>query len=319
MKHAGMPRDWRQWIPRDSAGVLTRELFDIEVTEMKVGKMRFPSGQEAIGAIQGDLAAPLTLSGGHYETLAEILETDDPAATIELLIDRSADKVPVEDVQPLSVIDAQEVWAAGVTYTRSKTARMAESTAAATHYDRVYTAPRPELFFKATPSRVVASGQPVRIRQDASWNVPEPELALVLNSAPAAGRLHDWQRHELARYRGRKPALPATSQGVRCLLRAGPWIRWPTGCRRARKSASTWSFGAARLRFSREQPTSARWPRSFEDLIGFLGRDNHFRQGVILLTGTGIVPNDDFTLAAGDIVEISIDGIGKLANPVMPG
>ncbi len=109
---------------------------------MKVGKMRFPSGQDGVGVIQDGLAVPLELSGGHYRSLAEILESDDPPATIEFLVDQTAERVPEADVVPLSVIDAQEVWAAGVTYTRSRTARMAESAAAATHYDRVYAASR---------------------------------------------------------------------------------------------------------------------------------------------------------------------------------
>ena len=124
----------------------------------------------------------------------------------------------------LPPIGAQEVWAAGVTYFRSRTARMEESKSAGggDFYDRVYDAARPELFFKATPHRVRGHGQPVRIRRDSRWNVPEPELALVVSSGGTDRRLHHRQRHELARHRGREPALPAAGQGLRRQLRARP-------------------------------------------------------------------------------------------------
>ena len=119
--------------------------------------------------------------------------------------------------ETLAPIGRQEVWAAGVTYLRSRSARIEESKSAGggDFYDRVYTAQRPELFFKATPHRVAGPGEPVRIRRDSNWNVPEPELALVVNSRRHDRRLHHRQRHELARHRGREPALPAAGQGLR--------------------------------------------------------------------------------------------------------
>jgi 2-dehydro-3-deoxy-D-arabinonate dehydratase len=286
---------------------------------MKLGKMRFPSGQEAIGAIRDDLAVPLVLSGGHFETLAEILEADDPAATVGFLIDQSADKVPVENVVPLSIIDSQEVWAAGVTYTRSKAARMAESTAAATHYDRVYAAARPELFFKATPSRVVAAGQSVRIRQDAAWSVPEPELALVLNSRLRLVGFTIGNDMSSRDIEGENPLYLPQAKTYDACCALGPWItlagrmlpRDEIGIRMAiRRGQQTVFEGATNV---------GKMARTFEDLIGYLGRDNHFRHGVFLLTGTGIVPENDFTLLSGDVVVISIDGIGTLSNPVVQG
>ena len=114
--------------------------------------------------------------------LSDILEAADPAAVVRLLAAAGAAATGLADVTLLAPIDRQEVWAAGVTYRRSQVARMEESQGAASFYDLVYAADRPELFFKATPHRVVGPGQAVRIRQDARWNVPEPELALVLNS-----------------------------------------------------------------------------------------------------------------------------------------
>jgi 2-dehydro-3-deoxy-D-arabinonate dehydratase len=286
---------------------------------MKVGKMRFPDGHETIGAIQDELAVPLQLTGGHFQSLSEILEADDPLATIEFLIDQSADKVPVAEVTPLSVIDAQEVWAAGVTYTRSRTARMAESAAAATHYDRVYAAARPELFFKATPSRVVGAGQPVRIRQDSLWNVPEPELVLVLNSRlKLVGYTigNDMSSRDIE---GENPLyLPQAKMYDSCCA-LGPWItladrmppRAEINIRMAiRRGKQTVFEGCTSV---------GKMARTFQDLIGYLGRDNLFREGVFLLTGTGIVPEDNFSLYAGDMVDIAIDGIGTLSNPVVQG
>jgi len=286
---------------------------------MQVGKMRFPDGQETIGFIQDDWAVPLVLTGGHYRSLAEILEADDPLSTIEFLIDQSADKVPLADVTPLSVIDNQEVWAAGVTYTRSRAARMAESAAAATHYDRVYAAARPELFFKATPSRVAGPGKPVRIRQDSLWNVPEPELALVLNS-----RLHlvgytignDMSSRDIE---GENPLyLPQAKMYDSCCA-LGPWITLLDRMPPREEINIRMVIRRGKQKVFEGCTSVGKMARTFEDLIGYLGRDNLFRDGVFLLTGTGIVPADDFSLYSGDIVEISIDGIGTLVNPVVQG
>src|SRR4051812_1071782 len=149
---------------------------------MKLAKAILPNSQQAVVVVEDQFAAPLRLPLGSLATLSDILETDDPAATIRSLLDGSPFSVPLADITLLPPIDRQEVWAAGVTYKRSKTARMEESETAASCYDRVYVSPRPELFFKASPHRVSGPGAPLRIRQDATWNVPEPELTLVINS-----------------------------------------------------------------------------------------------------------------------------------------
>ena len=151
---------------------------------MRLIKMQHTGDDERVGVIldNDDDVVPLNLDGGQYRSLSDILESADPIATAQLLMDGAAPKLALADVRLLPPIDRQEVWAAGVTYRRSQTARMEESQGAAVFYDRVYAAERPELFFKANPHRVAGPGQAVRIRQDASWNVPEPELALVVNS-----------------------------------------------------------------------------------------------------------------------------------------
>lgn len=286
---------------------------------MKVGKMRFPSGLEAVGAIQDGLAVPLELSGGHYQSLAEILEADDPLSTIEFLIDQTADKVPEDEVVPLSVIDGQEVWAAGVTYTRSRAARMAESAAAATHYDRVYAASRPELFFKATPSRVVGPGKPVRIRQDALWNVPEPELALVLNSRLRLVGYTIGNDMSSRDIEGENPLYLPQAKVYDSCCALGPWITLADRMPPREEIGIRLTIHRGKQTVFEGCTSVAKMARTFEDLIGYLGRDNIFRDGVFLLTGTGIVPQDDFSLFAGDIVDITIDGIGTLSNPVTQG
>ncbi len=132
---------------------------------MKLAKFRFPDGQIGVGRVEGDRLLPFDLSSGQYRSLFEILEADNPYEAVEFL-SREDDEIALEQVSLLPPIDQQEVWAAGVTYKRSKAARMEESTAAASCYDRVYASPRPELFFKATPNRVAGHGQPLRIRTD---------------------------------------------------------------------------------------------------------------------------------------------------------
>ncbi|MCB1077636.1 MAG: 2-hydroxyhepta-2,4-diene-1,7-dioate isomerase, partial [Verrucomicrobiae bacterium] len=149
---------------------------------MKLCKFTDRNGNVAVGRVQDDYVIPLELSGGQYRSLADILESDSPQEVAEFLTNRSVKAVPLAQAKLRAPIDQQEVWAAGVTYKRSKVARMEESESAASAYDRVYASPRPELFFKATPHRVAGHLAPVRIRHDSQWNVPEPELTLVLNS-----------------------------------------------------------------------------------------------------------------------------------------
>ncbi len=140
---------------------------------MQLAKIRYGTWDECLGFLEDGIVTPLAWND-QYRSLTDILTASDPAAAAKSLAARGA-KVPVQSVQLLAPIDRQEVWAAGVTYKRSKVARMEESEGAARFYDLVYEAPRPELFFKANPHRVVGPGEAVRIRKDAKWNVPEPD------------------------------------------------------------------------------------------------------------------------------------------------
>ena len=139
---------------------------------MNVTKFVDASDSVRVGRVAGENLIPLAL-GPTFSSLGEILATDDPIATIKSLTEEEPILID-NSVRWLPPIDSQEVWAAGVTYKRSQTARMEESEAAASCYDRVYNADRPELFFKATPHRVSGHLQPLRIRADATWNVPAP-------------------------------------------------------------------------------------------------------------------------------------------------
>lgn len=222
-----------------------------------------------------------------------------------------------EEVTLLAPIDRQEVWAAGVTYLRSKSARMEESDFSASAYDRVYDAARPELFFKAMPDKVVGPGEPVGIRRDAQWSVPEPELSLFLSSE---GQLlgctigNDMSSRDIE---GENLLyLPQAKVYDRsCAL--GPVLTLQT-------DEATIREWAIRLRILRgeavcveAETTLGQIKRTFTDLIDHLFRCQRFPNGAILLTGTGLVPPDDFTLHEGDRIQIDLSGIGRLENSVI--
>jgi 2-dehydro-3-deoxy-D-arabinonate dehydratase len=196
---------------------------------------------------------------------------------------------------------------------------MEESAGAASFYDRVYTAARPELFFKATPHRVADPGQNVRIRQDARWNVPEPELALVLNSRLELVGFTVGNDMSSRDIEGENPLyLPQAKVYDGCCA-LGPWITLAGAMPPLGDITIELAIERAGRRVFGGSTSIAQMARSFDDLIAWLARDNSFPQGVILLTGTGIVPGDDFTLAPGDAVHISIAGIGTLSNKVVQG
>jgi 2-dehydro-3-deoxy-D-arabinonate dehydratase len=215
----------------------------------------------------------------------------------------------------LPPVDSQEVWGTGVTYERSRAGRIAESTEGGI-YDRVYVARRPEVFFKATAQRVVGPGQPVGVRADSPWNAPEPELGLVLNPA---GEIFGYVVGDDVSSRsieGENP-LYLTQAKVydrSCALGPGIVPAW---------AAPAPPFDIA-LRVQRgdsvafeESTSTASITRRFEDLAAWLMAALTFPVGAVLLTGTGIVPNESFSLRAGDVVTIDIPGIGTLTNPVV--
>jgi 2-dehydro-3-deoxy-D-arabinonate dehydratase len=221
------------------------------------------------------------------------------------------------DGEMLAPVDGQEVWAAGVTYYRSRTARIEESKDAGggTFYDRVYDAERPELFFKCAGWRVRGPGARVRIRGDARWNVPEPELALCVN---ARGEIvgyaigNDMSSRDIE---GENPLyLPqakiydgSCALGPAMLVAEGPL---------APETAISITIVRAGLTVFAGSTTLAGMRRTPEELVACLYRELTFPLGAVLLTGTGVVPADDFTLASGDVVAIRIEGIGALINAI---
>ena len=151
---------------------------------MKLAKIRLPDGTQRLAAVEENDRRLRLLDLEQVEkirSLADILHAPDPLGLARFLIDPKSEPIDVEKATLLAPIDEQEVWAAGVTYKRSQVARMDESKSGAVHYDKVYTAERPELFFKATASRVSGPGEPVRVRFDSRWSVPEPEWTLVIS------------------------------------------------------------------------------------------------------------------------------------------
>lgn len=237
-----------------------------------------------------------------------------PLAAIRRLVEEAAtvDRAPAG--APLAPIEGQEVWGAGVTYERSLTAR-AEEAVSADPYERVYTAQRPEVFFKATAGRVRGHGQDVYIRSDSTWDVPEPELAVVCNSRLEVVGYTIGDDVSSRSIEGENPLyLPQAKVYDGCCA-LGPaivpsWDYEPSG----RQIVLEIRRGGD-VTFAGETSTSA-MHRSIAELVSCLGRDQSFPVGCVLLTGTGIVPPSDVTLEDGDVVTIRIDGIGELVNPV---
>jgi len=246
-----------------------------------------------------------------------LIAHDDLHGYLLSMVKKHAPSMDFSAAQIYAPIDNQEVWAAGVTYYRSRSARMEESKSAGggDFYDRVYSAERPELFFKATASRVVGHGANVRIRSDSKWNVPEPELTLLVNHR---GRIigytvgNDMSSRDIE---GENPLYLPQAKVYNGSCALGPCVlispeplpaATPIRIEIVRNGASCFS-GATTLAELKRAPTS---------LVGYLFRDNTFPFGTFLMTGTGVVPPDTFTLASGDRIRITIDPIGTLENTV---
>jgi 2-dehydro-3-deoxy-D-arabinonate dehydratase len=228
---------------------------------------------------------------------------------------------PVREFNPASILAPaanQEVWATGVTYYRSRNARMQESKDAGgdSFYDRVYSAERPELFFKATGPRVIGPNGPVRIRSDDKWSVPEPELTLLINPAgEIVGYtiLNDMSSRDIE---GENPLyLPqAKVYDGSCAL--GPGILLSSDPLERSTAIHLDSTRAGEVLFT-GTTTLTELKRDPKQLVEYLLRDNTFPHGVFLMTGTGIIPSDNFSFSSGDVIRISIDQIGLLENQVM--
>jgi len=272
-------------------------------------------GAARVGVLDGDV---VTKFAG-VESIAELLALpiDEFRA---VCANPGGAAVSLGDVELLAPVDGRtEVWAAGVTYERSRTARMAESEQSADIYDRVYAAERPELFFKSAAWRVSGPGQPVSVRQDSTIDVPEPELAVVLNAAGAVAGYTICNDMSSRSIEGENPLYLPQAKIYLGGCAVGPWIvpAWEVPDPYAltieltitRDRAVAWEGSAS----------TASLHRKLDELAAYLFRADDFPAGVILSTGTSVVPDLPFTLEAGDAVQIRISAIGELINPVVRG
>jgi len=249
-------------------------------------------------------------------SIDELFRADDPLALVHQAWESSsAGALPDELLAPLG---SQEVWAAGVTYYRSRTARMEESEEAGgdRFYDLVYDAERPELFLKATSRRVRPPGATVGIRSDSTWDVPEPELTLAINRS---GRVfgatigNDMSSRSIE---GENPLYLPQAKVYTGSASLGPCLL--VGSLPGPEDEITLRISRSGEEAFRGTTALSQLKRTYDELAGFLFRENDFPDGALLMTGTGIVPDHPFTLQEGDVVSISVDGIGTLENTVAP-
>ncbi|MFC7493594.1 MULTISPECIES: fumarylacetoacetate hydrolase family protein [unclassified Nocardioides] len=281
---------------------------------MQVVRVRPRDGEEARAAVRTERGVhPLGMD------VHELLRFD--SSGFRTAVEAAAAADPVGDELDLCapIAGRTEVWAAGVTYERSRVARVQESERDADVYDRVYDAERPELFFKAAAWRVSGDGAPVSVREDSEVNVPEPELAVVAN---CRGEVVGWTICNDVSSRSIEGENPLYLPQAKAYLGAcslGPGITpvWEVPDPRAigirmtitRAGAVVWDG----------ESTTSELRRDPEELLAYLHRADEFPEGVVLATGTSLVPELPFTLRADDVVSIELAGLGVLANPVVVG
>jgi len=247
----------------------------------------------------------------------ELLANEDLQGTLRGLIAGRDSGHALNPAEILAPIGRQEVWAAGVTYYRSRGARMEESKDAGggSFYDRVYSAERPELFFKSTASRTVGTGGKVRIRRDSAWNVPEPELTLLVSpGARISGYTigNDMSSRDIE---GENPLYLPQAKVYTGSCALGPGILLSDEPLPASTEIAIEILRGGDAVFA-GQTALTELKRDPQTLVSYLLRDNAFPDGCFLMTGTGIVPPSTFTLASGDLIGITIEPIGTLVNEV---
>ncbi len=279
-------------------------------------RLRLPGGEVRLA--RGDVdRGPTDLLPGTVSLDRLLAHVEDPpgAALAAALAGPVTEPVP-EGAMLLAPVLGQEVWASGVTFERSRSARNEEA-GEVDFYDRVYEAARPELFCKATPGRVRGPGETVGIRRDSGWDVPEPELGLV---ADAAGRLvaltvgNDMSSRSIE---GENPLYLPQAKVFTGSCALGPALVPVAAVPDLTAlviELSIFREGDALFRDSVPFSSMRRRP---EELLEWLFQAMEFPVGVVLLTGTSIVPPPEFTLRAGDVVDIAIPGVGNLTNPVV--
>jgi 2-dehydro-3-deoxy-D-arabinonate dehydratase len=299
-----------------ASGLYPSPIFE---SPMQLCKVQRPDGKVEVGVLDGGSVRVLPLARlDGPQSLSDMLHSSDPDGLVQDLLDLGSDSRPADSVRFLAPLDQQEVWAAGVTYKRSSEARMRESadTGGARFYDLVYSAERPELFFKAPARRVVDPGSPVRIRRDAKWSVPEPELALVVSPGlKIVGYTigNDMSSRDIE---GENPLYLPQAKFYDGACAVGPVVTLASAFPPPEQVTITLTIQRAGATVFQGTTGLSALKRSPEELVSWLGRETSFPDGAVLLTGTGIVPPDDFTLAVGDDIAIEIAGIGRLVNRV---
>ena len=280
---------------------------------MKLCRFKNASGAIRPGLISEETVLDLS---AEVESLTSLFDSNDLHERVASFAKRNLPRHELGSVRLLSPVERQEVWAVGVTYLRSKKARMEESDFSATAYDKVYDAPRPELFFKSLPEKVVGPGEAVGIRSDATWSVPEPELAFVINSRGAIAGFTIGNDMSSRDIEGENLLYLPQAKIYDGSCAVGPFVKVEA----SEADARTWNIQLSISRNGKsvfEGETSVgQIKRTFGELVDYLFRCQKFPHGAILLTGTGIVPPDGFTLQEKDGIRISISGIGALENVV---
>jgi 2-dehydro-3-deoxy-D-arabinonate dehydratase len=284
---------------------------------MQLAKIQLETGEVRLAIVrQGEVELLRRAPAGERPHLDAILYAADPRAAALDAVDESAGRLAVDDVDFLAPLDEQEVWAAGVTYKRSQEARERESVGAAKFYDLVYSAPRPELFFKAPAWRVAGPRQRVHIRRDSKWSVPEPELAVVISPHLELVGFTIGNDMSARDIEGENPLYLPQAKFYDRACAVGPAVTLAGAMPAPEQTAIRLVIERGGKAVFDGSTKVAAMKRGFDELIAWLGKETSFPHGAVLLTGTGVVPPDDFTLAAGDVVHIDIAGIGRLTNHV---
>lgn len=279
--------------------------------------VRYRSGQDApqVGVLRDGSITPLSGTA----TMADLLAL--PLAELRTTVESRGDAAPVpaSEVRLLPPLDGRgEVWCAGVTYARSRGARMEESSEQSV-YDKVYAAARPELFLKSPAWRLVTDGEQIGLRADSGHDVPEPELAVVVNAHREIVGYTVCDDVSSRSIEGENPLYIPQAKVFAggCALATGIRPAWEVADPTA--LAITLEVVRAGTTVFSDKTSTAQLARSLTELVDHLCRPLDFPDGAVLATGTGIVPELDFTLHDGDVVTIEIEDVGRLSNPVAVG
>ena len=302
------------------------------MADLKIARVWLPGQGAALAVCEGAqvriLRAP---SGGLVASLdALLVEARRGRLSIEDAVlgmtDRDAGAYSYRDLDRtpdpgrphlLAPVAPAEVWAAGVTYERSRAARLAETTTVGI-YDKVYEAERPEVFFKATASRCVGPNAAVGVRADSRWTVPEPELAVVLDGDGAVAGYTLGNDMSARDIEGENPLYLPQAKIYRACCSLGPVILVIDAGSRVERGLTLWCrISRAGREVFRGEVSTSRLHRPIAELVACLRRANDVPPMTVLLTGTGIVPPDDFACEEGDLIEIGADEIGVLRNPAV--